>query len=221
MSRTRTIASITIGQSPRADLLAELRPAVPAAHWREFGALDALDDHAIADLAPEVGDFPLVTRLRSGRTVVVGTRAVRARLQDIVDEASAGADLIVLLCSGPLEIRSHRPTLQPDRLLTATVGALMTAQTVAVLTPSPEQVDSQDRRWRAAGVTPLLLPASPWDDTDFAALGRKAREGGAGLAVLDCMAYSAEMKAAVATASGLPTVLVRSLVSRVAAELLA
>ncbi|HEY0876680.1 MAG TPA: AroM family protein [Vicinamibacterales bacterium] len=221
MSRPPTIAAITIGQSPRPDLLDEIGSMVPAARWIERGALDALDDRAIAGLAPDRDDFPLVTKLRSGRTAVVGEQAIRSLLQDAVDEAGAGADLVLMLCSGPLDVRSRRPMLLPDRLLTATVSALMTGGPVAVLTPSAEQMTAQSARWRAAGVDPLLFPASPWGAADFAGIGAMARERGAALVVLDCFAYSAAMKETVAAASGLPTMRVRSLLGRVTAELLA
>jgi protein AroM len=215
------VAAITIGQSPRGDLVSDFQELVPNAGWSERGALDGLDDYAIAALAPRDGDFPLVTRLRSGRTVEVGARAITPLLQQVIDRASNEAELILLLCSGPLEVFSTRPLVLPDRLLAAAVGALAAGRRVAVLTPAADQVAAQTARWRQAGVTPLVLAASPWEREDVAALGQQVRDEGATLVVLDCMAYSQSLKAAVASASGVPTILARSLVARLTAELLA
>jgi len=63
----KTIAAITIGQSPRDDVIAELVSLVPGVRWVQAGALDGLDIEQIRALEPDPGDRPLVTRLRDGR----------------------------------------------------------------------------------------------------------------------------------------------------------
>jgi len=58
---TQTIATVSIGQTPRPDVVSELRPFVPDATWIEAGALDGLDDAGIAALAPPPGESPIKT----------------------------------------------------------------------------------------------------------------------------------------------------------------
>ncbi len=214
-----TIAAITIGQTPREDMLADLRRAVPDVRWQEFGALDGIDDGELAALMPADDDFPLVTRLGDGRTVIVGERALRPRLQDAVDRAGRAADLIVVLCSGPLDPQSDVPIVCPDRLLMATVRALG-AKSIVVLTPAQDQIEQQRARWAGDGIEAHVLAASPYGGTDFAALGRQVDRLHASAAVLDCLGYSLEAKAEFTAASRLPTILARSLVAKIVAELI-
>jgi len=71
VSEPVSIGAITIGQSPRPDLLARLRSHLQADGVTvvEMGALDAL---SVADLpGPAAGGYPLTTRLRDGSAVTV------------------------------------------------------------------------------------------------------------------------------------------------------
>ncbi len=217
---TKTIAAVTIGQSPRDDIVPEMRALVPDAAWVEAGALDGLDEAGVARLGPVPGEFPLVTRTRAG-TAVVGERAILPRLQAAVRRVEAAADLVLVLCTDPLAIESRRPLLLPYGLLTSAVSALRTDRAIVVLTPHEQQVAAQERRWAERGARASIVFASPYAATDFADVGRRARALDASLVVLDCLGYTAAMRHAVAEASGLPTMLARSLLARVAAELVA
>ncbi len=214
------IATVTIGQSPREDVVPELSRFVPGARFIEAGALDGLDDDAMARLAPGPDDFPLVTRLRDRRSVVIGEQAITPLVQNAIRGVEREADLVILLCSGEFAIDCRKPLLFPGRVLASTVAAVHGGRPIAVLTPLEAQMHAQGDRWRARGTKASVLFASPYAPTDFAAVGRRARDAGATLVVMDCLGYTLAMKAAVTEASGLPTLLVRSLVARVAAELL-
>ena len=64
---------VTIGQSPRNDVLPQMLPHLPAdIAIRQAGALDGLANNAIAKLVPGLDDYVLHTRLRDGRAVTVG-----------------------------------------------------------------------------------------------------------------------------------------------------
>jgi protein AroM len=214
-----TIAAVTIGQAPREDVAPELARYVPGAHFVEAGALDDLDDRAIAALAPTGDDFPLVTRLRDRRSVVVGEHAIAPLVQAAIWRVEARSDLVIVLCTGEFAVECRKPLIFPGRVLAATVTALYGGRPIAVLVPHEDQAAPLALRWRERGVKATTIAASPYQATDFAAVGHQAREAGAALVVMDCLGYSLAMKSAVAASSGLPTILVRSLVARVAAEL--
>ena len=213
------IATVTIGQSPREDAVPELARYVPSARFLEAGALDDLDDRAIAALAPTGGDFPLVTRLRDRRSVIVGEEAITPHVQTAIARVEADADLVIVLCTGEFAVTSGKPLVFPGRVLASTVMAVHGGRSIAVLAPHDGQVALVGDRWRARGVQATVLAASPYADTDFEAVGRRARDAGATLVVMDCLGYSLAMKALVTRASGLPALLARSLVARVAGEL--
>lgn len=213
------IAAVTIGQSPREDAVPELQRFAPGARFIEAGALDTLDAAAIAARAPRGGDFPLVTRLRDGRSVVVGEHAITPLVQAAIRRVEGDADLVIVLCTGEFDVSCRRSLLFPGRVLASTVAAVHGGRPVVILAPHEDQVALVGDRWRARGVEATVLAASPYADADFESIGRRARDTGATLVVMDCLGYTLAMKAAVAAASGLPTILVRSLVARVAAEL--
>lgn len=214
------IATVTIGQSPRDDVVPELARFVSGARFIETGALDGLDDDAIARRAPGPDDFPLVTRLRDKRSVVIGELAITPLVQAAIRRVEAEADLVILLCSGEFAVECRKPLIFPGRILASTVAALHGGRPIAVLTPLEPQIPAQTERWRRRGIKASVAFASPYTPTDFAAIGRQARDAGAALVVMDCLGYTLAMKQAVASASGLPTILVRSIAARVAAELL-
>ncbi|HEY0876678.1 MAG TPA: AroM family protein [Vicinamibacterales bacterium] len=215
----RVVAAVTLGQSPRADILDEMRALVPDVNWIEQGALDGLEEPELARLVPQLGEFPLVTRVRAGRPIVVGDVAIRPLLQRAIDRVAADADLAVVLCSTPVSLQTRLPLLYPDRLLSATVASLASSNLVAVVTPRADQVRTQRDRWQRLGLRSVVLHASPFGDVDYESIGWRARKAGASLIVLDCFSYSGEVKARLEEASGLPTILARSIVASIAGEL--
>jgi protein AroM len=215
----KTVAAITIGQTPRDEVIADLSALAPGARWLQAGALDGLDADAVQRLEPDAGDVPLVARLRDGRVVKVGERALHPRIQDAIARVEPDADLVLILCAGRFSLASRVPIVYPSTLVEATVQALR-LDPIAVLTPHEGQVAVQHDRWAGLGVRAQVMVAPPYGDTDFARLARAARAGGAQAVVLDCLGYTQAVKRAVADAGGLPTILIRSLAARVVAELL-
>ncbi len=77
-------------------------------------------------------------------------------------------------------------------------------------------------RWRASGFDAHVVPLSPYEETDPAAVRRAAvalRAGGTGLVVMDCMGFGRKTREEIASLTGVPTLLANLLVVRVAAEL--
>jgi protein AroM len=122
------VGMITIGQSPRPDVVPEVvalvgRPMTVV----EAGALDGLALAEVRRLAPGPTDDTLVTRMQDGVEVHVAKRHIIPRLQARIDRLGAEVDVIVLLCTGHFpEFRSVVPLLEPqglvDRIVQAVVG---------------------------------------------------------------------------------------------------
>ena len=213
------IAAVTLGQTPRDDILGEMRALVPHAEWIQSGALDDINDCELVRLSPSVGEFPLVTRMRGGRPIVVGERAIRPLVQRAVDRIASDADFVIVLSSTPLVFDSPVPVLFPDRVLSGVVASLDSGARIVVVTPAKDQIAPQEMRWRKLGFSPVVLVGSPYGGTDFRHLGEVINRAGASLVVLDSVAYSSGMKADLASMCALPALLARSLAARVAAEI--
>ena len=112
---------VTIGQSPRSDMVPEMPMVADLVEVRERGALDGLSAADLKALAPEPGDETLTTRLRDGSSVVIGRAGILPRLQSAIDILEVGR-------SGRRTDRLHRrvPAVPPQPSVAAG-GPLLTA----------------------------------------------------------------------------------------------
>lgn len=79
---TKPLVTLTIGQSPRSDILPLLRQHLPDALTDHAGLLDGLSAAEIAArFAPAAGDRVLVSRLQSGEQVRLAASKVEQGLQ--------------------------------------------------------------------------------------------------------------------------------------------
>lgn len=216
------VGLITIGQSPREDVVASMFDSQPAMELVEAGALDDLGAREIAELSPRGGELPLVTRLRDGSEVVVGEDRLVPHLQRALERVLAeGATLVVVLCTGEFPaLRCSVPIIFPDRLLTRTVEAVLPCGKLGVLMPSPGQMEWMRGRWTTPQRSFVGAAASPYSAAaELSALASSLAGEGADLIVLDCMGFDRAMKRTVVEATGLPVIQANRLVGRVVEEL--
>lgn len=143
-SSLRRVASLTVGQTPRVDVLPDIlaHMTLPV-EVEEFGALDGLSDAEIAALAPRADELCLITRLRDGREVLVSKPRVAERLEAICRSLdSQRFDLVVILSTGLFrEFESPCPMVNAQRAMEASVDAIAAAgQTVGLIYPVHRQV---------------------------------------------------------------------------------
>jgi DNA-binding NarL/FixJ family response regulator len=98
---SKRICFVTLGQSPRPELISEVLGHVKERFdYGEIGVLDGLSEDEI-EAPRHYRDTPLVTRVASGRQVVVSSNFIHSRLDAVIATADRlGHDLIVLLASG-------------------------------------------------------------------------------------------------------------------------
>lgn len=223
-----SLGVVTIGQSPRADLTGELAAHLPAGtRLLERGALDDLSSSAIAALAPDDDADTLTSRLREGEPVVLDRQRLVPRLEEAISGLEQqGTEINLLVCTGTFPpLRHARPLLDAERLLVSGVCAVAgRIGPLGVVVPLPAQRKVLSMRWeRALGAPVLADNADPYadgaPDAIPAAVGRLARQG-ARIALLDCMGYTEASRTAAAARSGIPVLLARSVVGRLAGELL-
>jgi protein AroM len=225
---------VTIGQSPRTDVLADIAPLLVGRAYVEHGALDELDEYdneAFAVVAPERDETPLVSRLRTGASVQIGHRALLPRLEAAIERCAAdGADAVLLMCTGHFEpVPARVPVYDAESLAQASVVAQVGDTAFGVLTPVAAQVEESRGRWAALVVRPVdVAPCNPYTsaaaDVASAAVALVAASAADGRAlawiVLDCFGYTAAQAHAVAEATGCAVLLTRTEAARRALTLI-
>lgn len=221
----RTLGLVTIGQTPRADVAEELAALLPPCRIVERGALDGLDEEALAALRPGPRDPALATTLADGRPVVYRHEAAEDLVGAAVRRAEDdGADVVLLACGGAFGAMPHRkPLLRTEILAQQAVRALAGGMRVGVLRPLAGQIEDARRAWcRVLGGEVLVDAVNPFDASP-ADLTAAAAElaGRCDVLVLDCFGFGEGMRTAAARGFGGPVLLIRSLAARLTAEFLA
>lgn len=214
---------VTIGQSPREDVLPQMTPFLPAnLDIRQMGALDGLSHEQILELTPDREDYVLHTRLRDGSSVTIGRKPILSSVQACIDQLeSGGANPILLLCTGEFpELRSSRLLIEPDRLLVNVVRGLGVRR-LGVVVPLSSQVGELTDKWGEINTDVTFVAASPYAYQDEVTPAARELAGHTiDIVVMDCMGFTQAHKRTFSQATGRPVILASSIVARVVGELL-
>lgn len=216
------IGAVTVGQSPRVDVTADIAPILEGhAQLYEAGAMDGMTGSELAAIAPEPGDYILVSRLRDGSHVRFAKKHILGRMQGAIDDLVArGAETILVLCTGEFgeALTAPVPLLYPDRVLAAVVPTL--SDNITVVVPDETQRAQSERHWTSLVSRMNAVAANPYLGTgDIERAITEIEAGGADLVVLDCIGYSAEMRDLIRQRTGARVLLPRTLMARLALEL--
>lgn len=225
------IGMITIGQSPRNDILSVMKRYLPSdAQVVECGALDGLDRDEILDLAPDDGDPILVTTLRDGTEVTVTHSKVVPLMKQAVDHLlKDDIQLVVVLCTGGFEeLRSDRVfVVDAGSLLHFVIRSFANGVRLGVVRPSPGQVsewsNGAHNPWGANDV--VVTSASPYTGAmkrvcDWERAAQELSEKRVDLVFLTCMGMNEDMKQVFRRITKKPVVLASSVVARMVDELI-
>lgn len=219
------IAAVTIGQSPRTDMMDDIMSRIPDdLQMMEYGALDEYTLEEVKErFGPREGDEVLVSRMRDGRQAKMAGRFVDRLLQNCIERAERdGAAAVLLLCTGAFpEFRHTVPLIRPQPLFYAVAQKLADGRPIAVMVPEPEQENQARKWWGACGIQVQTVSATPYGSIGKIEDAARSLHGcGASFLCLDCMGFTQEMKCIAGKASGLPVLLPRTLIASITAEYL-
>lgn len=217
------IGTVTIGQSPRTDLIPEFKAILGEdVQIIEAGALDGMTLEEVLAIRPEPGDYVLVTKMTDGTTVKIAERHILTRMQKQINGLlEKGVDLVALVCTGEFPpFESERLIVRPQAVLFNNAMAVGQGLRIGVLTPDKDQIPQSNARWSEATSTLRVESASPYGDvSEVVRAARVLGDWGAQLVVMDCIGYTLAMKEMVKEQVRCPVILARSMVARVLAEL--
>lgn len=223
--RNISVGMITIGQSPRKDVRDDVEEILGERFdIVECGALDALSRNEIEELAPQEGEYVLVTRLRDGTEVRLSRNRIIERMQKCIRQLEQQVKAIVILCTGEFEdLDSDKLFIEPSLVIKNVVKALLNEGTLGVVVPSSDQIEALKRKWKRKGITVSVQALSPYEKTDekkIKTIAERFKGENVDMIVLDCIGYSNETSKRFKQISEVPVVLSRTLVARIVKELL-
>jgi len=219
---SRKVGFVTIGQSPRTDILEDLKPLLGSLEILEQGALDGLSPDELGAIAPFPDETPYVSRLFDGNQVLLSPEKIQPLFQIAVDSVvGSGAEMVVALCTGSFPtLQCPVPLLFPGRLLRGFVkGVLPPEGTLGVVVPLSEQAATARESWRS--ITPHIHTASLSPYLDFATGVQECQTlEGCDLTVMDCLGYTVRHKEMLKRFLNIPVVLARTVMARAVRELI-
>lgn len=219
----KKIGLITIGQSPRADILPDMMMIL--GHGYEAVEAGALDGHTLEEvqqLKNGPDDHLLVTRMRDGTEVKITKRFVVPLIQRrIADLEETGVDVILLLCTGRFpEFESEALIVMPSEIVRGAVDASLRKGRLGVVYPAKEQTAKAERDWGREGLEVYADAASPYGPEEkMMRLAERLAERDLDLILLNCMGFGYSMKLLIKEKTGKPVIQANALVARVLKEL--
>lgn len=215
------IGMVTIGQSPRNDVVTEIRGILGCVEIVERGCLDELTKDQIESLKPEEREPFLVTLLRDGSSVQVSRKKtvnlLQQRIKELEDKDVA---FIVLLCTGDFSnLESKKLIIEPGKLIRKLVQRMLTKEKkLGVIIPSADQIEQTKKKW--SDVNPVIATASPYENPEKIEEAAKTLQAkNVDLTVLDRIGYTRQMKQKVKEITEKPVILARTIIARISREL--
>ena len=223
----KTIAVLSIGQTPRTDIIEDLRDKLPNGYrLTEYGLLDGMNRlEATRKLGYHGDEEKLVTRMGQDKQMIeLSGDAVMEQMQACIDRAEKdGADLMLMACTGNFpSYVCHVPLLYPGVSQRKKAIEIAHGAEIGVIIPNAGQKEQIAHWWEDIGAhVTLLETADPFGAIDeIVNAGFRLKAAVAAVLCMDCFGYTGAQQAAVKGATGLETVLPREVLMEDAIRLL-
>lgn len=189
---------VTIGQSPRDDLVPELLSITGYNFsYTEIGLLDSLSPLEIREMKPHKDDRVLVSKLRNGKQAILSHEKVERALNDLIDE-EASCDAILLLCTSEfkslMKKRKDKLVIMPSLVLKEFLRSFISlSDSLGVIVPELSQVIDATQRWGKVVKNVFAVHLSPYlnnDEDEWKRVSHFFQEKEVNYIVMDCMGYS-------------------------------
>jgi protein AroM len=146
----KRIGALTIGQSPRPDLVSPLMHLMPDCEIIQAGALDGLTPKELPDISEAA--YPLATQMQNGAVVMVEESFINPKLQQAQNRLDAkGVAATLLLCAGTFaNLHGKQPVYKPFNIGCSVLKAL-NVSSIGLITPIPGQEVPIRQRWESLG----------------------------------------------------------------------
>ena len=221
----KKIGIITIGQSPRKDVVPEMTPFFGNnVEVLEAGALDGLTPDQVKTYYPENGMTHLVSRMRDGTEIIVAKEKLIPRIETaIIDLNRKSVSLILLLCVGTFpQFQSACLIVEPQKIVDHCIEGLIGAShRLGIVIPIAEQEDWVRETFSELTTSITVTVASPYaGQNDLLAAAAILNEAACDLIVMYCMGFNRQLTRPIREITAKPVIVSSAIVARTIGELL-
>jgi protein AroM len=217
------IGLLTIGQSPRDDLLPSLLEILGDRNMIiEAGALDNHTKEEIKKIKLIPEDYILISRMRDGTEIKVTKKYVLPLLQNRIDEIeNQGVRITLIMCTGKFpQFNSKGLIVTPSEILKGVLEGCIKEGKLGVVYPTSEQMVYAQKEFGRPGIEVYADAVSPYKPNKVNDLTSRLKERDLDLIFLNCFGFPQELKRNILEETGKPVILSNTLVARVIKELI-
>ncbi|WP_025785882.1 AroM family protein [Sporosarcina sp. D27] len=186
------ITLLTIGQTPRPDLLAPF-VSKNISHVRLVGALDDITPEAIHQLPISDKEEKLYAVLNDG-SATVGHQFIEQRLQKLVHQFEPTSEAIAILCMSEFShLSSEVPLLFPFEELKVQSSVIRSNNRTAIFVPIPEQLITAPAKWDCVEGDKHFFAVGPKSECHYSQIMAQVRKYAPEFVILDCYGYGTEL----------------------------
>jgi len=188
---------ITLGESPRVDLVPELIKIIGRDFdYREIGLLDDVSDYK--NVSPENDNDLYVSRLKNGSQIKLSKKWAKNKIKEMNLSGNS-----VILCTGDF---GGLNIIQPSKSVNCFLNSLPKINKLAIVCPVREQVKSLCSRWDSFAKEVDYYYYSPYENKGVFPQRKKYD-----FIYLDCMGYTLEHEKLIGRNSDARTVSARKI----------
>ncbi len=217
MSFKDSIVCITIGQSPRPDIMSDLYALTPGIKLNEVGALDDLNASALQKITPIAGEVFYVTKLKNGKEVKGSKKEIQKHIKEKIESLECQkVKAIFLLCTGEFErLSSNLPFFQSSEIIKHIIANYYFDKKIAIITPDFDQKEFMSRRWMKLGIKYSVFSCYPYYETKQSIhLANYLFQSNFDVILLDCIGFPLSMKSHFEDLSQKEVILPREIVAK-------
>lgn len=210
------VGFLTIGQSPREDIMIELRPLLaPNIEAVEYGVLDDLSAEGIESLAPREQEMCLVSRLRDGNQALLNEKKISELLPEAIEflNGEMHVKAVGVLCTHDFPAKKYPcPVIFPTGQMKFLIGEMVDVQKVGVVVPLDRQIEMTEQKWGYKRT--FVISKSPyaggvaWKDIADTLIDEKVDA-----VILDCIGFTLQDREELFTNLDIPVLLPRTILA--------
>jgi protein AroM len=201
---------LTIGQSPREDIVSEITPLLDSRiEIVERGLLDDFSPEEIERLKPDAGETPLVTRLRNGRQVELSEKRISSMMPRAIDFMQKDMEVKAagVLCTHDFpKSQFSLPVIFPFDYLKFLTSRILNVKKLGVVVPLESQVEMTKKKWESS----LVEAKSPYTaGKGLEKIAKNFISKKVDAVILDCIGYKIKDKLDIQSLLSVPVLLPR------------